>query len=76
MNWTEIKQSTRGINTISCQTPLGTFKIKWKTLKKSPEYDVYLSDEYVTYADELEQAKEDAEMYLINVRDNLNDFLS
>jgi hypothetical protein len=78
MKWTEPKLPTEGesyYDHVKCQTPLGEFLIEWKSWKEFPDYGVMLNGEYVTTSYELEDAKEDAEMYLIKVRDNLNDFL-
>lgn len=78
MNWTEPKPPTKDVSYYdhtTCKTPLGTCIIEWKSWKQDPDYSVQIGDNYIGTEYSLDDAKQLAVDYLINIRNVLNDFL-
>lgn len=76
LNWSEEKQpkdslpnSTNkdghGYDFVYVEIPLGLLYIDWKSWKTQPDYMVYLDDFYIGTMYELDEAKELAEVWLI-----------
>lgn len=78
MNWTEPNPPTEGesyYDHTKLETPLGKFIIEWKSWKESPSYDIMLGADWIGCEYELEDAKQNAEYYLINRFKELEVFL-
>lgn len=78
MNWTEPKQPTQGVshyNHVSCETPLGQALIEWKGWKERDSYSVTIGSEYVGEGYDLDDAKNLAKEWLINVFKKLSMFI-
>lgn len=76
--WTEPKPPTAGISHYdhtSCNTPLGTFRIEWKSWKDNPGYDVMLNDEWVDCKYSLEDAKNSVKDFLIQKHKELSEYV-
>lgn len=79
MNWTELKPPTEGVSYydhVDCKTPLGKFRIEWKSWKESPDYGIDLEDKYIGTEYNLISAKERAKEYLEKIRTELNNYLA
>lgn len=60
----------------TCETPLGTFFITWKSWKSSSPIDVELNEEIIEgYLPSVRKAKEFVKEYLAKKRDELTEFL-
>lgn len=80
MNWTEPQPPTEGVNNydhITCETPLGTMVIEWKSWKESPCYTVELNgDVWIGSDNTIEGAKILAKEYLSSKSKALVAFLN
>lgn len=76
-NWTEERKPNNmcPYNHIILDTPLGKAVIDWKGWKENPIFELSIGGDWITNSDCLEDVKEYLEIYLIKMRDNLNDFL-
>lgn len=78
MNWTEPKPPTKGVSYydhITCETPIGTFMIEWKSWKYSDLPSVMLDEEYIGCGVDVESAKNIAHNYIVNKYEELRKFL-
>lgn len=78
MKWTEPKPPTKGesyYDHCTSDTPLGVFKIEWKSWKDSPSYDVMLNDDWICTEYSLEDAKKLARFYIEETHRQLTEFL-
>ena len=78
MNWTEPKPPTKGVSFYDhtiLGSPLGEFRIEWKSWKDSPDYGIDLEGQYIGTEYSLEEAKELVRSHLFDMRDKLEDFL-
>lgn len=78
MEWTKPKPPTKGesyYDHCTCETPIGAFKIEWKSWKDSPSYDVMLDEKWICVEYSLEEAQRMARQYIESVQQQLTDFL-
>ena len=78
MNWTELKPPTENESYYDhtvCETPLGKFRIEWKSWKESPDYGVELEGNYIGTDYSLEEAKKSALEHLIKKQKELNKYI-
>jgi len=78
MNWTEQKGPTEGISHydhITLKTPIGIFIIEWKSWKTKLSYDIQLNNEWIGFEYDLKSAKDIAENHILNLTNELNDFV-
>ncbi len=70
MKWTEPKPPTKDVsyyNHTTLETPLGQFKIEWKSWKEYADFSIFLDDKYITEGDDLDDAKDIVFQHLVRV---------
>ena len=78
MKWTEPTPPTEGISNYDhciCDTPLGIFKIEWKSWKKYDTYDISTEHEWFDFGNDLEEAKQKVLDYLTDKNKELTEYL-
>ena len=77
MNWSEINEPTKAIPYayITCETPLGTAQIDWKSWEKVSAYEISVGDIYLGHKWNLEESKKLVEDWLIQIYKDLGDYL-
>lgn len=79
MNWAKLSKPKEGISYYDhtiCESPIGIFKIEWKSWKENDSYDVMLDDSiWVGSEYSLEKAKEITREYLVKKYTELAKFL-
>lgn len=77
MNWSEEKEPNKEVsyNHVTLDTPLGIYTIDWKGWKERPSYDISLGDDWIGTDNTLESSKEQVEIHIKGVADELNKFL-
>jgi hypothetical protein len=81
MNWTEPQEPKKGVSWydhVTLETPLGTFRIEWKSWKEFGSYDISIDDDYNIFESEydLESAKEKVRDFLTEKHKELSEILS
>lgn len=79
MNWTEPKPPTNGISYYDhtiLETPLGEFRIEWKSWKKFDSFSILLNQmEYIGEGNSLEDAKSKVKDYIMEKYQKLSELL-
>lgn len=79
MKWIEPKPPTNGVSYYEhtiCETPLGQFRIDWKSWKENDSYDVTLnSSNWIGAEYDLDSAKDLARKYLVQKHKELSELL-
>jgi hypothetical protein len=79
MNWTEPTPPTPHISHydhVTCETPLGSFMIEWKSWKENDSYIIAINGIHLGVEYTLEDAKNFVKQYLISRYEELTNFLS
>ncbi len=74
MNWTEPKPPTKDVSYYdhtTLETPIGQFKIEWKSWKEHAGFSIFLDDNYITEGDDLEDAKDIVFQHLVRIHKEL-----
>lgn len=78
LNWSEISEPKEGVSFYThtiAETPIGKFKIEWKSWKESDTYSIMLDEQYIGDEFELEYAKERAEQFVKSKLEELQKLL-
>lgn len=78
MNWSVHKRPDGNVSYydhVLLESPLGTFKIEWKSWKESDNYSVILNDQYLGVGVDLSEAKKLVKNHLIDVSQKLIEFI-
>lgn len=73
VDWSEEKEPCEEIryNHVTAETPLGLFSIEWKGWKDYDSRDLYLNGEYIGSFHNVDDAKQGAADYLLNLTKSL-----
>lgn len=78
MEWTEhIRPNDHcGYDHMECTTPLGVFRVEWKSWKSVLSFTLYLDDDiYITSGHDLDTIKRFARQYLEETYNELGEYL-
>lgn len=78
MKWTEPSKPINGISYydhVILESPMGKIIIEWKSWKERPSYSIELGGLWIGAGDTLDEAKEIAETYLMNMAIKIKEFL-
>ena len=76
--WSDIKEPD-GIESfythITLETPIGKFKVEWKSWKEYSGFSIFCGDDYLTEGADIEDSKEIVHKYLLDKAEELKTFI-